>query len=162
PTTLAGAWIDQNSIGSNGGAYPPSLSALIRWMLGPVGVAKFLAPVALFIMGIGAWIFFRQLRLAPLAATLGALAVTLHSALFSAACWGVARQQIAMGMVFVAMALVLSITPATPPVNAWTRIAVAGLAIGMNVMEAADIGAIFSGFVALFVVYHSWFLAEGT
>jgi hypothetical protein len=113
-------------------------------------------------MGLGAWVFFRQLRLAPLAATLGALAVTLNSGLFSAACWGVATQQIAMGMVFFALALVLSITPATPTIDAWVRIAVAGLAIGMNVMEAADIGAIFSGFVALFVVYHSWFLAEGT
>jgi hypothetical protein len=162
PGMITGVWTDQNSIGNYGGAYPPSVSFLICWVFGPVGVAKFLAPVALLIMGVGAWTCFRQMHLSPLAATLGALAVTLNSGLFSNACWGVATQQIAMGMVFFALGLVMSITPATPPVNAWARIALAGLAIGMNVMEAADIGAIFSVFVALFVVYHSWFATEGT
>ena len=119
----------------------------------PLGIAKFLAPLALFILGLGAWTFFRQLRLSPLAATLGALAATLNSAYFATACWGVASQQIAIGMDFFALALVVSNTSETPALIRWTRLALAGLAVGINVMEAADIGAIFSMFVATFVFF---------
>src|SRR5208282_6595182 len=118
-----------------------------------VGFAKFLAPMALFILGLGAWAFFRQLKLAPLAATLGALAATLNSTFFATACWGVATQQIAIGMDFFALALAVSNTSETPALIRWTRLALAGLAVGINVMEAADIGAIFSLFIAAFVIY---------
>ena len=110
-------------------------------------------PIALFILGLGAWTFFRQLRLSPLVATLGALAATLNSTFFASACWGVAPQQIAIGMDFFALALVVSNSPATPVLIRWTRLALAGLAVGLNVMEAADIGAILSVFVAAFVFY---------
>ena len=83
-----------------------------RWA--PVRYAKFFAPVALFILGLGAWTFFRQLKLSPLAAVLGGLAAALNSAFFSTACWGVASQQIAVGMTYFALALVVSNTPETP------------------------------------------------
>ena len=46
-----------------------------RWSLGAVNYAKFFAPLALLILGFGAWTFFRQLKLTPLAATLGAVAL---------------------------------------------------------------------------------------
>ena len=126
---------------------------LLFWVLGPVGYAKFLAPVALFILGLGAWAFFRQLKLSPLAAALGALAATLNSSFFANACWGVAPQQIAIGMDFFALALVVSNTAETSALIRWARLALAGLAVGVNVMEAADIGAIFSLFVAAFVLF---------
>src|ERR1051326_5378883 len=45
PQALIGQWDDLNSIGSNSGASPLSLSSLIRWGLGPVGYSKFLAPI---------------------------------------------------------------------------------------------------------------------
>ena len=88
PGTILGAWADLNSIGGNGGAYPVNLSALIRWILGPVGFSKYLGPIALLTLGLGAWMFFRNLKLSPLAATLGAVAAMLNSTFFSAACWG--------------------------------------------------------------------------
>lgn len=162
PGTLTGAWIDGNSIGYYGGAYPPSISALVSWILGPVGVAKFLAPIALLILGIGAYAFFTELRLTKLAATLGSLATVLNSGCFSSACWGVATQQIAFGMDFLALALVVSITPDMKLPNRWSRIGLAGLAVGMNVMEAADIGALFSICIAAFVVYHAFTATEGS
>jgi hypothetical protein len=160
PQALTGMWIDLNDIGNNGGAFGLDVNTFIRWTLGSVGHAKFLAPIALFILGLGAWTFFRQLRLSPLAAALGAIAAALNSTYFAAACWGVAPQQIAIGMVFFAMALIVSNTPETPMLTRWARLALAGLAVGMNVMEAADIGAIFSLFVAAFAMV--WALtAEG-
>jgi hypothetical protein len=154
PQTLVGAWLDLNSIGSNGGMAAPSISSLLRIITGPVGFAKFFAPCALFILGIGAWVFFRQLKLTPLAATLGALAAALTSTFFSDACWGVASHQIAFGMDFLALALIVSNSPATPWFLRWTRLALAGFAVGINVMEAIDIGGmIFSPLVAAFVFY---------
>jgi hypothetical protein len=155
PAGFTGSWYDINDIGSSAGAMAPAPSALIFWLLGPVGYAKFLAPIALFILGLGAWTFFRQLRLSPLAAALGALAATLNSTFFGTACWGVAPQQIAIGMDFFALALVVSNVAGTPLLIRWARLALAGLAVGVNVMEAADIGAIFSVFVAAFVFFRA-------
>jgi len=154
PYGLIGMWDDLNSIGFNAGSFPPNFYTLIHWILGPVGYAKFLAPIALFILGLGAWTFFRQLKLTPLAATLGALAASLTSTFLSDACWGVASHQIAFGMDFLALALIVSNSPATPWFVRWTRLALAGFDVGINVMEAADIGGmIFSPIVAAFVFY---------
>jgi hypothetical protein len=153
PQALTGEWDDLNNIGSKTGTATMNLSTFIGWALGPVGVAKFLAPIALFILGLGAWFFFRQLKLSPLAAVLGALAATLNSLFLSDACWGLASHQIAFGMDFFALALVVSNSAETPALIRWIRLALAGLAVGINVMEAADVGAIFSLFVAAFVFY---------
>jgi hypothetical protein len=157
--SITGFWDDLNSIGFNAGGFPPNISEFIQLVAGPVGFAKFYAPIALLILGIGAWTFFRQLKLTPLAATLGALAAALTSTFFSDACWGTATHQIAFGLDFLALALIVSNSPTTPWFLRWTRLALAGLAVGMNVMEAVDIGAIFSVFVALFTLVHS--IVEG-
>jgi hypothetical protein len=156
PWTIFGAWDDLNSIGFHPGASYPDITILVFWVLHPVGFAKFLAPIALFFLGLGAWTFFRQLKLAPLAAVLGALAATLSSLFFSDACWGTASHQIAFGMDFFALALIVSNSGATPSFLRWTRLALAGLAVGVNVMEAEDVGAIFSLFVAAFILVHSF------
>ena len=126
PQSFLGSWGDMNDIGANTGSHPPTVSVLIGWLMGPVGYAKFLAPSALFILGLGAWSFFRQLKLAPLAATLGALAAMLNSAYFATACWGVATQQIAIGWDFFALALVVSNTSETPALIRLARLAGAG------------------------------------
>ncbi|HEX5398602.1 MAG TPA: hypothetical protein VFY06_06080 [Verrucomicrobiae bacterium] len=153
PGGFTGAWGDLNDIGNNGGSFVPDFSALFRWLVGPVAFAKFFPPFALFILGLGAWTFFRQLKFSPLAATLGGLAAALNSAFFSSACWGVATQQIGIGMDFFALALVVSNSPETPALLRWVRLVLAGLCVGVNVMEASDIGAIFSLFVAAFVLF---------
>jgi hypothetical protein len=157
--SIKGVWDDLNIIGFNAGAFTPSISELIQWVAGPVGFAKYYAPIALLILGTGAWTFFRQLKLTPLAAILGALAAALISTFFSDACWGTASHQIAFGLDFLALALIVSNSPTTPWLLRWTRLALAGLAVGMNVMEAIDIGAIFSVFVATFALFHS--IVEG-
>jgi len=162
PGVLTGAWDDINYIGSNGGAAAPDVNALLRLLLiNPVGFLKFFPPIALFILGFGAWTFFYQLRLSKAAALIGALGVALNSAFFSTVCWGVGPQQIAAGFDFIALALVVSITPAMPPLIRWARIILAGLAVGVNIMQAADIGALYSIMIAAFVCYHAWVTTAG-
>src|SRR5579862_9018046 len=114
PAAFTGSWYDLNDIGSSAGAIAPAPDPLIFWILGPVGYAKFLIPIGLFILGLSAWVFFRQLKLSPLAATLGALAAMLTSTFFSDACWGAAPHQIAFGMDFLALALMVSNSTTTP------------------------------------------------
>ncbi len=161
PAAMTGMWDDQNDVGFNVGGFSPGLTALIKWSLGPVGMAKFYAPIALFIVGLGAMSFFRALKLSPLAVALGSLAAVLNSTFFSAACWGVAGQQIALGMDFFALALVVANTRETPWLLRWTRLALAGFCVGLNVMEAADIGALYSLIIAGFVFYKSLVETDG-
>lgn len=156
PQAITGQWYDLNSLGVNGGESPPEIITLIRWVLGPVGYSKFLAPVALWILGLSAWFFFRQLKFSSLAAVLGGLAAMLTSAFFSDACWGVAPHETAIGLDFCALGLFAANSPQTPALVRWARLALAGLAVGVNVMEAADIGAILSVFVALFIFFKSF------
>ena len=155
PAAFAGCWVDLNDIGSSGGTVTPSVSILIHWLLGPVDYSKFLAPIAQLILGLGAWVFFRQLRFSSLASMLGALAAALVSTFFSDACWGTAPHQIAFGMDFFALALIVSNSAMTSWYIRWMRLALAGFAVGINVIEAADIGAIFSLFIAGFALFHS-------
>jgi len=150
---FSGRWDDLNLVGFPIGEAVPSISPILLSLLGAVGFAKFYAPLAIFFLGICAWTFFRALKLSPLAATLGALAAALNSAFFSDACWGVASHQIAFGMDFLALALIVSNSPETPARIRWTRLALAGFAVGVNVTEGADVGAIFSLLVAAFVFY---------
>ena len=153
PEAVFGQWYDLNSIGSNAGVFSASITSAICWALGPIGYAKFDAPIALWILGVGAWFCFRQMKLSPLAAVFGGLAAALSSDFFATACWGVASQQIAIGMDFFALGLVAGNSPTMPALTRWTRLALAGLCVGMNVIEAADIGAIFSVFIAAFVLF---------
>ena len=153
PDSFLGTWSDLNSLGGNGGSISPEIGSLVSWLLGPLDCAKFLQPISLFILGIGAWAFFRQLQLSPTAATLGGLAAVLNTTFFSDACWGLCAHEFALGMNFFALSLILSITPETRPAIRWPRLALAGLFVGMNVIEAADIGALYSMVVAIIVFY---------
>ena len=162
PGSFVGAWGDSQYLGSSGGVAAPGLTVLLLWLAGPVGYGKFLAPFALLLLGTGAWCFFRQLKLSPLAVALGALAAMLNSTFFATACWGVASQQIAMGMDFFALALVLAAGNESRPPVRWMQIALAGFCVGVNVMEAADIGALCSMLIAAFVFYKAMVESGGS
>jgi hypothetical protein len=92
-----------------------------------------------------------------LACALGAVAASLNSDFFSTACWGVASQPLSFGLDFLALA---AMADETSP-RRWLRAVLAGFAVGVAVMEAFDIGAIFSTVVAAFVVFQA-FAGEGT
>jgi len=161
PAAFTGVWFDLGYVGCSGGTATLSVTSLLLIVLSPVMFAKFYPVVCLFLLGLGAWTFFRQLRLSPLAAVLGAVAVTLNSTFFSSACWGVGSQEIALSMVFFALALIVGCAETTPFLTRWARLALAGLCVGMNVIEAADIGALYSILLALFVFCYSLSESEG-
>jgi hypothetical protein len=162
PQTFTGLWADLNSIGSSSGTSTLSISSLLRAIIGSLGYAKFFAPVALFILGLGALTFFRALKFSPLAVALGTLAAVFNATFFSDACWGVASHEIAAGMDFFALALVAANTRETPPLTRWVRLALVGLCVGMNVIEAADIGALYSVLIAAFVFFKEFVVEEKT
>jgi hypothetical protein len=156
PDRFTGCWEDLNLIGMRNWGTAPDITFGLLFLLKPVWFSKLYAPVALLVLGLGAWCFFRQSGLAPAACLLGGLAATLNSSFFSVACWGVAAHAIAVGMVFFALAALVN---AASPWR-WLRVVLAGLAVGMSVVEGADIGALFSLYVAAFVIYQAW-VAEG-
>ena len=162
PAAIFGMWIDLNETGFGAGSFTPDITMVLHWLLGPVGYAKFVIPIGLFILGLGAWLLFRALKLTPLAALLGALAMILNSTFFYEGCWGLASHPIALGMDCIALALVLANTKEAAWFIRWSRLALAGLCVGVNVMEAADIGALFSLLVATFVLYKTWVDGEGS
>src|SRR5436190_21577626 len=84
PDTFFGGWQDLNSIGVREGALP-DITYCLLWFLGPLGFSKFYAPVAIFILGMGAWTSFRRLGFAPVVCVLGAVAAALNSTFFSSA-----------------------------------------------------------------------------
>ncbi|EEF60313.1 YfhO family protein [Pedosphaera parvula] len=151
PYVYSGFWQDLNWIGGPQPSATPSLSVTLDLIFGPYIFAKFYPAISLLILGVSAWLFFRQTKLAPMACLLGALAAALNSDYFSIANWGVAAQPICVAMNFLALAAVADLST-----HRWPKIILAGLAVGMGVMEGFDIGAIFSLFVAAYVVFQAW------
>jgi hypothetical protein len=153
PERFTGCWQDLNYAGYREPGAMPDISYGLLLLLKPVGFSKFYVITALMVLGLGAWCFFRQSGLAPPACILGGLAAVFNSTFFSDACWGTAGHCIAVGMIFFALA---ALADNSSP-RRWLRVVLAGLAVGMAVTEGADFGAIFSLFVAAFVLYWSWF-----
>lgn len=158
PESLKGVWQDLNWIGTNGGSYVPNVTSLLRWLYGPQGAARFDASLALLFVGLSSWFFFRQLKLSRLACLIGSLATLLNSDFLSTACWGVAPQVIAVSMCFLALAALVDDSPN----NRWPKVILAGLAVGMGVMEGADVAALFSLLVAAFVLVQTWVDTPGS
>ncbi|HSY17220.1 MAG TPA: hypothetical protein VK815_02760, partial [Candidatus Acidoferrales bacterium] len=161
PGAFLGSWGDNNDIGSSGGAWPLNLSVMFRWIFGPFGYAKFYAPFALFILGLGTWTFLRSLKLTWLATIMGTFAVVLNTCYFAGVCWGVASAEIAVGFDFLAMGLFMGNDGEKSRIMRSVRLALAGLCVGVNVMEAADIGVLCSVLVAGFVFFKSLIESEG-
>ncbi len=151
PEAFTGSWADLNGYGSRDPGALPNLTSGLLLVLGPLGFAKFYAPITLLFLGLCAWFLCRQLGLGNLAAMLGGLAAALCSDFFGVACWGVGTQAICFGLNYLALATVVS----PYPLRSWLRYPLAGLAVGMGVMEAFDIGAIFSVVTAICVVVHA-------
>jgi hypothetical protein len=157
PAGFFGYWQDLNWLGAAGPSASPTVSNTLALVSRPLIFSKIFAPVVLLFLGLSAWFCFRQWKLAPLACILGGVAATLNSDFFSTACWGVASQPLSFGCNFLALA---ALADKTSP-KRWVRVALAGFAVGLGVMEAFDIGAIFSLVVAAFVVFQA-LAGEGT
>lgn len=146
-----GTWLDLNWFGFKGGAVTPCITAALAVLLGPVIFSKTYAIISLFLVGLGAWYLFRELGFNKLVCVLGGMAAALNSDFVATACWGVASQPIGFALGYTAMGLVANLKD-----RPWLRTILAGLCVGLNVIEAADIGAIFSVCVGSWVVAHAF------
>src|SRR5438105_11648137 len=63
PQEFTGGWQDLNSIGYREGGACPTITHVLAMVLGPVIFSKSYAPIAVFLLGLGAWFFFRKLGL---------------------------------------------------------------------------------------------------
>ncbi|HWF18777.1 MAG TPA: hypothetical protein VG754_05890, partial [Verrucomicrobiae bacterium] len=156
PDAFHGVWEDLNSVGYREQGALPNITDGLLLLLHPILLSKFYAAIAILILGLSAWCFFRQLGLGPAACILGGLAAALNSDFFSEACWGVASHPITVGLAFFAMAALVK----TSTWRSWLYALLAGAAVGMGLAEGADVGAIFSIYVAAFAIYQAW-IAEG-
>jgi hypothetical protein len=148
PAILTGYWEDLNWLGFQNPSPSPTISCALRLVTSPLVFSKVFPAFSLLVLGLCAWFCFHQWKLTPLACLFGALAAAISSHFLSTACWGVASQTIAVGMNFLAVGWLASANG-----RGWVKLVLAGMAVGMGVMEGYDIGAIFSLYVAAFLVF---------
>ncbi len=87
-------------------------------------------------------------KFSAVACLLSAVGATLNSDFVGTSAWGVCSQCIAFGWNFLALGLLADI--ASP--KRWLRVALAGFAVGQGIIESYDIGALFSLFIAAYLV----------
>jgi hypothetical protein len=152
-SNLLGVWQALNWVGTPSPSMPLNVSGLLLALCcdsspdsGSVLFSKIYEPVGIFILGLSAWVLFRQFRFKPWVCLLGGLAAALNTTTFSAACWGLAEWPLSCAMNLFALAALVS-----PSVqNRVLRGSLAGFAVGIGVMEGFDVGAILSMFTAAF------------
>lgn len=152
PAGFTGMWFDSNWLGSGGGPNAPQSTWLFLWLLGPVGFAKFLPALQIFLLGLAATFCFRTFGFRPMVCLLAGIAAELNSNFFSNACWGVGTRCTSLAAAFLAIAAIWSSRNGPLHVRL-AKLVLGGLATGLSVMEGADNGMIFSLFIAAFAFY---------
>ena len=152
PAAFTGIWLSSFWIGTPGGQFSIDATAMMSWLLGPIGFSKYYEPLSMLLMGLCAWAFFRILGLNYALCLVAALAAALNGNYLSNACWGLGSRALTLGATFLAQAA-LNLKQRGNP---WLNAALAGLAVGLGVIEGADNGIILSVYVAAFVVYQSF------
>jgi hypothetical protein len=147
-TAWRGVWNDLNWLGISYPAALPHMTSGIWFLLGdnPVTFSKFLTPVSLLFLGLSVWVCLRQFGLRTSVCVIAAIAAMLNTNNLSHAAWGLPSRCTAMGSVFLAIAALRSSLNGRPICKAL----LAGLAVGLAIMEAFDVGAIYSLYVAAF------------
>src|ERR1043166_1182349 len=151
PRAFSGYWPDIHWLGANGGTIPPDVTFGLFWLLGPVYLAKFLVPLSLLIAGFSARYLFLRLGLGQMPAALAGIATALNTNSFSNACWGLSSRTLTFACILLALG---SVGPLTGRLI-WLRLILAGFGVGFSIMEGADVGAIFSLYVAAYVFFIS-------
>jgi hypothetical protein len=151
PQAFVGEWHPGGWVGMEGPAVSPNLSALLSWVFPPEIFLKLYAPFTLFFLGFSAWVFLRQLKFHPSVCLLGGIAAALNTHFFSIACWGLGAWNLAAGLAFLALAAL--VTKSIAPL--WARCILAGLAVGLNLMEGYDVGVVLSLFVGVYVLWRA-------
>lgn len=156
-SSFKGVWLSLNWLGMQQPSALPDISQTIYRLLGPslfgdagsVYFAKFYAPLSLLILGGCAWFYFRTLGFAWAVCILGGLAAALNSNFFSNACWGLPTRALTLANVFLALAAIDGMKSGRP----FLKAALAGVAVGLSLMEGYDVAAIFSVYVAAYCLF---------
>lgn len=149
PGLFFGLWNDLYWVGGEQPSASPTFTSFLLYGLGPVGYAKWYAPLAVLFAAVGGAFFARRLGGKGGVMALVALAAALNSNYFSYDCWGLASRSLTLG------ALLLGISALWGPgQQQWlARTALAGFCVGIGLMESYDVGAIFSLYLAAFALF---------
>jgi hypothetical protein len=147
-TTFTGLWRPLNWLGEAAPCSQPSFTlGLFVALRSAVAFSKLYAPLALLFLGLSAAFFCRQAGLRPVVSALVGVAAALNSNALSYACWGLPPKALTEGFALIAMGLLLKAS-ITEGWRCYVRTLLAGFSVGYCVMEGADVGAIFSLYVA--------------
>ena len=152
-----GEWVDQWWIGIEAPAASPTVTMILLTVTSPEMLLKLYVPFTMLLLGFSAWVLFRQLKFAPMVCVLGGLAAGLNMHCFSNGCWGTGPWNVSIAMIFLAVAALVTESIR----QTWIKASLAGLAVGMSVMEGYDSGAILSVYVGIFTVFLCW-ITEST
>ncbi|HTH46052.1 MAG TPA: hypothetical protein VMB21_00945 [Candidatus Limnocylindria bacterium] len=145
-------WLPSNWLGGTQPAAVPTLSHVLFMVVNAVLFAKLQAPLSLLLLGVSAAFFCHKAGFSPWIGVLTALAAALNSNPFSYACWGLPGKAFALAMTLVALGLLLDESAGW---RRLIRVMLAGFAVGIVVMEGADVGAILSLYVAAFALWQT-------
>ena len=150
PGTFSGYWHDLNWLGYEQPSASPGIYMALGLLLQKsVLYLKWCTPICLVILGLSAWFFFRTLGLRNLACTIGTIAAAFNMEVVSYACWGLPSRALTFATTFLAAAFVLRALKSRP----WPNLALAGICVGLGLMEGYDVGALFSLYIAAFVLF---------
>ena len=150
PGTFSGYWHDLNWLGYEQPSASPGIYMALGLLLQKsVLYLKWCTPICLVLLGLSAWFFFRTLGFRNLACTIGAVAAAFNMEVVSYACWGLPSRSLTFATSFLAGAFVLRALKSRPCPN----LALAGICVGLGLMEGYDIGALFSLYIAAFVLF---------
>ena len=152
PEGFLGVWQDLNWLGAASPAAMPNVTQISGTLAGdPTLFARLYAPGSMMLLGLAAVFFCRRVGFAVPVACLVGIAAALNSNFFSYACWGLPGRALAAGCILAALALVYA-----PGGRPWLSSILAGFAVGLNVTEAADSGALLSLYFAAAVLWDAW------
>lgn len=147
---VTGYWHDLNWIGIEMPSVLPGLSwGMFQIFRTPINNAKFHVPLSLLYLGFCAWLLFRTLGFRQVVCVIGALAAMLNMDSFSHATWGLPSRALTQGSAMLAIAALYSANRG----RSWIKAALAGMCVGMGIVEGFDVGALYSLHVAAFGLF---------
>jgi hypothetical protein len=141
-----GFWQPLNWIGFQAPSALPSVTQAVVLATEPVFFSKIYTPFSLFFIGLAAVALFSRLGFSRFVCVLGGIATAFSTDYFSYACWGLGSLPLCVAFSFLALA-------ALSTGRSWAWPALAGLAVGMGILEGFDSGAIMSLYVAAFTIF---------
>lgn len=153
-----GGWVQANWVGLEVLPLQPSFTHGLFIVGGPVFFNKFMAPLSTLFFGFCAFAFCRSQRFGVGPAILAGIAAMLNTNVFSNACWGLGGKGTYLG--FFLLALTAATGRKGTGIVPWLRLLLAGLCVGLMVIEGADGGAIQSMYFSAYLLFHAWVSSE--